>query len=61
MVDINLYKRIGIDVSEKISENQVETKSVTTENKLEEESKKNKKTESKINLESKEELKKEKK
>ena len=56
-----IKKRIGIDVSEKISENQVETKSVTTENKLEEESKKNKKTESKINLESKEELKKEKK
>ena len=50
-----IKKRIGIDVSEKISENQAEIKSATTENK----SKKD--IDTKINLESKEELIKEKK
>jgi large subunit ribosomal protein L19 len=50
-----IKKRIGIDISEKISENQAEIKSATTENK----SKKD--IDTKINLESKEELIKEKK
>ena len=50
-----IKKRIGIDVSEKISENQTEIKSDITENK----SKKD--IETKTNLKSKEELKKEKK
>ena len=54
-----IKKRIGIDISEQINDNKIETESVTTENSLKTESKKN--IDSKINLESKEELKKEKK
>ena len=50
-----IKKRIGIDVSEKISENQTEIKSDITENKPK------KDIETKTNLKSKEELKKEKK
>ena len=54
-----IKKRIGIDVSEKINDNKIETESTSAESSLKTEPKKN--IDSKINLESKEELKKEKK
>tara|TARA_Y100000590_G_scaffold38212_1_gene41061 strand:+ start:159 stop:674 length:516 start_codon:yes stop_codon:yes gene_type:complete len=54
-----IKKRIGIDVSEQINDNKIETESTTAENILKTEPKKN--IDPKINLESKEELKKEKK
>ena len=54
-----IKKRIRIDVSEKINENQIETKAEITENKTKDEP--NKDIDTKITLESKKELKKEKK